>query len=413
MILKNMELFSREILTEIKPFLFRKEAIFIKGLRRVGKTSLMFLIKDFLITEKKISPQETYFFDLEDLEIRNDFNQNPQNIFSYISSSKDKKYVFIDEIQYLDHPSNFIKILTDHHQNLKIIASGSSSLDIKRKIQDSLVGRVFYFQLYPLNFFEFLNFKKLSFPEKTSPSKQKNINSLLEEYLKYGGMPSVVLEKNKKIKEALLNNYVNLYISKDIRNLTEIENISGFNKMTKILSSQIGNLLNKGEISNTLGLSYQTVNRYLNILDYTYILIFLEPFFKNIRSQLSKKNKIYFYDLGIRNALINNFNDLIYRTDSGALLENFIFLQLLSIFEKNLIYFYRNANKIEVDFIIENPSLAIEVKFKKFKSKKVFRNFDSLKDFKKFVVNLNFSQKNKSYDFIDWWSFLKLIKKIN
>lgn len=400
-----MKLKNRQILKKIKPFIKRKEAILIKGTRRVGKTSLLYLIKDILI-EQKISEKRIYFFDLEELDIREDFNNNPRNLLKYIINDKKKKYIFIDEIQYLDNPANFLKILTDHFPDLKIFTTGSSSLEIKSKIQDSLIGRVVYFHLYPLNFIEFLNFKKKIFNSEPAPAQKKQLDSLLQEYLQFGGMPEVVLERNKKLKQELLKNYINLYISKDIRNLVDIESISAFNKLTKILSGQTGSLLEKNEISNTLGIAFKTLNRYLDILQYSYIIILLVPFFSNLRSKLTKTPKIYFYDIGIRNSLVNNFNQFDLRPDKGALFENFIFLELASKFGMEEISFYRTVKKTEIDFVIESRKMTVEVKCKKYKTKKVFRVFDNLVDFNNKVVNLNFNKKLKNYEFIDWWRFL-------
>jgi len=401
-----MKLYNRQILDKIRPFIKRKEAILIKGMRRAGKTSLLYLLKDLLIKKQKIAKERIYFFDLEDLDIREDFNDNPRALLKYITGGKNKKYVFIDEIQYLDNPANFLKILTDYYPDLKIFATGSSSLEIKRKIQDSLIGRVAYFQLYPINFAEFLNFKNKNFPLEPSPAQKKQLDSLLEEYLLFGGMPEVVLEQNKKIKEELLKNYINLYVSKDIRALAEIENIGAFNKLLKILSGQTGALLEKNEISNTLGIAFKTVNRYLDILQYTYIIILLSPFFANLRSKLTKTPKIYFYDIGIRNSLINNFNKVVLRPDKGALFENFIFLELASKFGLEDIYFYRTAKQTELDFVVESKKITVEVKCKKYESKKVFRVFDSFGSFDNKVVNLNFNLKCKNYEFIDWWRFI-------
>ncbi|MCG2700590.1 ATP-binding protein [Candidatus Parcubacteria bacterium] len=401
-----MKLYNRQILDKIRPFIKRKEAILIKGMRRAGKTSLLYLLKDLLIKKQKIAKERIYFFDLEDLDIREDFNDNPRALLKYITGGKNKKYVFIDEIQYLDNPANFLKILTDYYPDLKIFATGSSSLEIKRKIQDSLIGRVAYFQLYPINFAEFLNFKNKNFPLEPSPAQKKQLDSLLEEYLLFGGMPEVVLEQNKKIKEELLKNYINLYVSKDIRALAEIENIGAFNKLLKILSGQTGALLEKNEISNTLGIAFKTVNRYLDILQYTYIIILLSPFFANLRSKLTKTPKIYFYDIGIRNSLINNFNKVVLRPDKGALFENFIFLELASKFGLEDIYFYRTAKQTELDFVVESKKITVEVKCKKYESKKVFRVFDSFGSFDNKVVNLNFNLKCKNYEFVDWWRFI-------
>jgi len=401
-----MKLYKRRILEKIEPFIGRQEAILIKGTRRVGKTSLLRLIENLLTRQLKIPKERIYFFDLEELDIREDFNENPRNLLKYVSGGKRKKYIFIDEIQYLDNPSNFLKILVDHCPDLKIFATGSSSLDIKRKIQDSLVGRAVYFQLYPLNFGEFLNFKGERFPASVTANQKRKLDNLLKEYLLFGGMPEIVLERNRKIKIELLKNYVNLYVSKDIRGLVEIDNLSAFNKLIKVLSGQTGCLLDKSEISNTLDISFKTLNRYLDILRHTYIIILLSPFFANLRSKLTKTPKIYFYDIGIRNSLIGNFGDVEFRPDKGTLFENFIFLELLSRFGLEDVYFYRTAKQTEVDFIVEAEKIAIEVKYKKYKDKQIFRVFDGFKNFDNQVVNLNFNMKLKNYAFIDWWRFI-------
>lgn len=406
-----MKLYKRLIFEKIEPFIKRKEAILIKGTRRVGKTSLLHLLENILIKDLKITKEKIYFFDLEELDIREDFNDNPRNLLRYISDTKGKKYVFIDEIQYLDNPANFLKILVDHYPDLKIFATGSSSLDIKRKIQDSLIGRVVYFQLYPLNFAEFLIFKNESFPLQTTENQKKQLDRLLEEYLLFGGMPEIVLEQSRKLKKELLKNYINLYVSKDIRNLVEIESIGSFNKLIKVLAGQDGCLLEKNEISNTLDIASKTLNRYLDILQHTFIIILLSPYFANLRSKLTKTPKIYFYDVGIRNSLLNNFNKIEFRVDKGALFENFIFLELLSKFGSDDVYFYRTTKQTEIDFIVESRKIAIEAKCKKYKEKKVFRAFDSFKDFDNKIVNLNFNMGIKNYSFIDWWKFIKQIGK--
>lgn len=408
-----MKLYKRQLLQKITAFINRKEAILIKGTRQVGKTTLLKLLENMLTEKFNINKNNIYFFDLEKLDIREDFNNNPENLLKYINSKTHKQYIFIDEIQYLDNPSNFLKILVDHHAQLKIFATGSSSLEIKRKIQDSLIGRVFYFQLYPLNFIEFLTFQNKKFPQKPTNLQKKQLDSLLKEYLTFGGFPAVVLEQNENTKKEMLKNYINLYISKDIRAITEIKNISSFNNLTKILAKQSGNLLNKNEISNTLNLSFKTVNKYLTILQYTYIIMLLLPFFNNIRSRLTKTSKIYFYDVGIRNALLNDFNDIDFRLDSGALFENFILLELLSKFNAEELYFYRNQQQTEIDFVVELSKLAIEVKYKKYKNIKIFRVFDLFKNFDNKIINLNFNLKLKNYEFIDWWNFIYCLNSAN
>ena len=407
-----MKMFNREILTEIKPFIKRPEAILIKGVRRVGKTTLLKLLKRQLKRKYKVQEKQIYFFDLEDLDLREDFNESPENLLKYIATdNRQRKYIFIDEIQYLNNPANFLKILVDHYPQLKFFVTGSSSLEIKRKIQDSLVGRVVYFQLFPLSFAEFLRFKqeeKLRPTAKMTKAQIKKSDRLLEEYLLFGGMPEIVLEKNVALKKRLLKNYVNLYITKDIKNLAEIKDLTAFNKLTKILASQIGNIFYKKDLSNRLDISLKTVQRYFDILKYTFLVISLPPYFSNVLSQLVKAKKIYFYDLGLRNALLNDFNKLEFRIDSGALFENFILLELLQRNELTDISYYRTQHGSEIDFILDSPEakMAVEVKYRKFKEKKVFKVFDNFPEFNNFVVNRNFNLALKNYTFIDWRNFL-------
>jgi hypothetical protein len=182
--------------------------------------------------------------------------------------------------------------------------------------------------------------------------------------------------------------------------------LSGFNNLCKILAGQSGNLLEKNEIANTLNMSSKTVNRYLDILQYTFVIILLNPFFNNIRSRLTKTVKIYFYDLGIRNALLNNFNNVEFRRDNGALFENFVYLELLNRYGAENIFFYRSQQKAEVDFIVESKKLALEVKYKKFKDKKIFKVFENFKGYKNFVVNLNYNLKLPNYEYMNWWKFI-------
>jgi predicted AAA+ superfamily ATPase len=413
-----MKLFLRDILKKIRPFYDRKEAVLIRGMRRVGKTTLLQLIKKELIAEKNISEKNIYFFDLEDLDLRDDFNQSPKNLLKYLENigDKKKKYVFIDEIQYLDNPSNFLKILVDHYPELKIFTTGSSSLEIKKKIQDSLVGRVMYFQLYPLNFSEFLLFKEeIILKENLTDNQKKKFDLLLEEFLIYGGMPEIVLENNIKIKKQLLKNYLNLYITKDIKNLTEIKNLSTFNKLAKILASQVGNVLNKSDLANRLDANLKTIERYFDILKHTFLVISLPPYFSNTVSQLIKSKKLFFYDLGLRNALLGDFTAMEFRNNNGAIFENFILLELLAKFAMEDIFFYRTQQGTEIDFVInsEKAKMTVEAKYSKLKKEKVFRVFKNFSEFDNQVVNLNFNRTMKGYQFIDWRRFLMKINELN
>ena len=364
-------LYPRKITEEIKKWLFEKEIIILNGPRQVGKTSLLKILKDELI-KAGVSEKTIFYLNLEELKILETLNQNPENILKYITSPEEKNYFFLDEIQYLDNPSNFLKHLHDKYAGkIKIVATGSSSLELKAKFQDSLAGRKVSFLVNPLAFEEFLSFKnfpRIDYLKKEElPLDIKNdFDNSLREYLIYGGMPAVVLQKDKNRKQKMLEEYVSAYVNKDIRAIGKIENIARFNALVKILSSQIGNLLNISELSDAVEISRRDTEKYLDLLEYTFVLDKISPFKKNIKKQVVKMPKIYFFDLGIRNAILGNFLDLESRHDGGHLFENFVFLELKSQ-RKNKIFFYRSISKAEIDFIIEEEAkiILMEVKYKK------------------------------------------------
>ncbi|MBU4360848.1 ATP-binding protein, partial [Patescibacteria group bacterium] len=336
-------LYPRKITQELKNWLFEKEIIILNGPRQVGKTSLLKLIEQELI-HKKIRKGQIFYLNLEEMKILDTLNNDPENIFKYIINPKEKNYFLIDEIQYLDNPSNFLKHLYDKYaEKIKIITTGSSSLELKAKFQDSLAGRKVSFSVNPLDFEEFLIFKNFPYlnylKKKELPLDiKKNFDNNLSEYLIYGGMPAIALQKNKTLKEKMLNEYVGTYINKDIRAIGKIENIAYFNNLMKILASQIGNLLNINELSNTTGISRRDIEKYLDLLEFTFVLDKILPFRKNTRAQVTKMPKIYFFDLGVRNAILGNFLDLTSRQDTGSLFENFVFLELKNK-AKNKIFF--------------------------------------------------------------------------
>lgn len=406
-------LYKREITEEIKGWLFKKEIIILNGSRQVGKTSLLKLLKDELI-KTGVAEKNIFYLNLEEIKIIEALNQNPENLLKYIIAPNEINYFFLDEIQYLDNPSNFLKHLYDKYAGkIKIIATGSSSLELKAKIQDSLVGRKMSFWINPLTFEEFLFFKSFSYFDylnKTDlpPNIKTVFDSALEEYLIYGGMPAVVLEKDAALKRKMLEEYVNDYINKDIRTIGKIENIARFNIAIKILASQIGNLLNVSELANTADISRREAEKYLDLLEFTFVLDRVSPFRRNIRSQLVKMPKVYFFDLGIRNAILGNFLSVNSRQDSGFLFENFIFLELKNKM-KNKIFFYRAASKAEIDFIIDRGEkiVLIEAKHKNLTKpidSRIIENFISRAGNvdKASVVNLSFNKKDDLIEYADY-----------
>lgn len=406
-------LYPRKILEKLKKWLPEKEIIILNGARQVGKTSILKLLKKELL-KNKISNSVIFYLNLEEIKVLDDLNCDPENLLKYITRKNEKNYFFIDEIQYLDNPSNFLKHLYDKYADkIKIIATGSSSLELKANFQDSLAGRKVSFLVHPLNFEEFLRFKKSLYldyldKEKLPADIKSHFDDTLKEYLIYGGMPAVVLQKDEGLKQKLLEEYVNTYINKDIRMIGKIENISDFNSLVKILSSQIGNLLNISELCNTLNIARRDAEKYLDLLEFTFVVNKILPFRNNIRVQITKMPKIYFFDIGIRNAILGNFLKLEDREDCGAVFENFVFMELTAG-DMDKIYFYRTVSKTEIDFIVEDSGTLslIEAKFKKLNKTidaRVIENFmKKVKNAKKAkVINLDFNYKDNNVGYVDY-----------
>jgi len=348
---------DRKIFNEIFSFVFSDDIIVIHGARQVGKTTLLKIIIQTLKDKEKISSNLLHYFDLEDISLLALCNSGVDNVLKYINlpqNTQNRFFLFIDEIQYLDNPTNFLKIFHDHHPECKLIVSGSSSFDIKKKFKDSLVGRTVDFELFTLDFDEFLIFKD----EKTDLTDldyisldivKKKLTDYFKEFLIYGGYPKIVLENSVKKKETYLKQIINTYIKKDIKDLANIKNISRFNNLLKILSSQTGNLLNVTELSSTIGISRQTLDDYLFILENTYVIKRITPYFKNIRTELTKMPKLFFEDTGLLNIL--RYGTFIDNID-GQLLENGIFSILRRNINSEFINFWRTKQKNEIDFVI-------------------------------------------------------------
>lgn len=364
---------ERKFLSKILNELSSREIVFLLGTRQVGKTTLSKLIA------KSSNFDTIFFFDFEDKEYRELFHtvsvKKLKQIFKLEAIDIEQKTLIIfDEIQLLDDPSNMLKILYDHFENLKIIATGSSSLQIKEKFSDSLAGRKKIYKIEPLDFDEFLRFKdedkllrlremfhqeedKLSLHALVTSQSQRFLE-LFEEYLLYGGYPEVVLLESREEKIEKLDSIASSYIQKDIKDLANIENIDGYNKLIQYLSINIGNMINLSSISTTIGLSLPTVKKYINLLQETFIIDELKPFFRNKNKEISKNGKLFFKDIGVRNLQIKNFNRLSYRTDIGELYENYLFNRLKSQNILSSLYMYRTQSKTEIDFVQIEESIA-------------------------------------------------------
>ena len=297
--------------------------------------------------------------------------KRPQNCeHPVLPPLNDKKttYVFIDEIQYLKDPSNFLKYHYDlGGDKIKFIVSGSASFYIDTKFKDSLAGRKRIFQLPTLTFEEFLVFKDKSELSsllfgKTIPQIYKNeLLNLQNEYMIYGGYPDVILEPDHKEKQLLLSEIADSYVKKDAIE-AGLKYPGAYLNILSFLSDITGSLLNTNSIAANFRLNVLTIESYIRLMKKSFHIVTIKPFFRNMAKELRKMPKVFFTDLGLRNHFINNFEPLMLRHDKGALFENFVFRLFYDKIRQDNIKYWRTQKQQEIDFII-NLKKAFKVKF--------------------------------------------------
>ncbi|MCG2701323.1 ATP-binding protein [Candidatus Parcubacteria bacterium] len=344
-------LIKRTLHQEITKYINSTEAIVVTGMRRVGKTTLLQMLFDELQTDNKL------FLDLE-----NPLNQKYFSVENYdaiidsfselgINSNK-QSYIFLDEIQSLPQIPSIIKYLIDHYQ-IKFFLSGSASFYIKNLFSESLSGRKYIFELSPFSFEEFLLAKKINPPVKKdviSESTHLFYTRYLNEYIRYGGFPGVVMESSFQEKIKKLEDIFSSYWS------LEVERLSDFRKKDKVrdfiflLMQRTGSRLDITKLSKELGVAKDTVNAYLSFLKDTYLISTINPFSTNRDTEIRSAKKIYFIDTGI----LNHFAKL----SEGSIFENACF-NLLS--QKGSVQYYQRKNGVEIDFIF-NEKTAYEIK---------------------------------------------------
>jgi len=347
----------------------------IVGARQTGKTTILRM----LFAEAKETGRPAYFINLENIEFLSLFNQSPENLLKVLPkpSKTESMAVFIDEIQYLDNPTHFLKYLYDTYgKALKLFVTGSSAFYMDEKFTDSLAGRKRIFTLYPLSFHEFLVFKERNDLRNLLPQifHQDNFRLLQEmpliyrndllllfsDYASFGGYPRVVLAGNEDEKKAVLEDLVYSGVKKDVLE-SGVKNPQKYYDLYKILCFQAGSLVNRSELAKTIQLSLPAVERYLYVMQKSFHLALIRSFHHNIRKEIVKLPKAYLLDTGIRNYLMGNFIDFALRIDKGPFLESLAFRQFLNRFPLDDIKFWRTQDKNELDFVIQDR-LAFEVK---------------------------------------------------
>ena len=328
-----LRLLEKRIVEKLK----KNQILLILGARQVGKTTLLDSIKNKFFDKKKVLYLNC---DIEeDLKII-----DTTSLIELRNLNKNIDLLIIDEAQRLDNPGLTLKIIYD---NLKtqIIVTGSSSFELKNKLSDSLTGRYLDFMLFPLSFKEV----------------QLQISNI-EKTIIYGLYPEVFLIKKNTDKVLFLNKIIESYLFKDILSFQRVRNSQALKDLLTALAYQIGSEVNENEFSKRLKIDRKTIISYLDILEKSFVIKRLYPYSKNPRREIGRRYKIYFVDLGIRNALIGDFNDFSLRKDSGVIWENFIVIEKIKFFEnrgelKDL-FFWRSYNGGEIDLIIKSKTTA-------------------------------------------------------
>lgn len=362
------------------------EVTLLTGSRQVGKTTLMRQLQDKL----QAKDRDFYHFNLEFGNYLDAFNASPLHLFDFVPRKKGKKsIVFIDEIQYLQNPSNFLKLLYDEYKNsVKLVVTGSSAFYIDEKFRDSLAGRKRLFHIKPVSFAEFVLYKKgkdhFEYLSKGLHPKHHipllaagEIEELFDEYLVFGGYPAVVRTDDVREKIDILTEISTSYVQKDLFD-NGVRKSGEFRMMLELMASQCCGQLNVNDLSKMVKATIPTLNNYLHLLQKSFHITLVKPFYNNYSKELVKMPKLFFQDNGFRNALLNNFSRLKTREDKGTLLENQTLQQLLQHYKDYDVRYWRTTEQNEVDFVMKDKK-ALEVKFKQdeFKESK-YKLFRSL-----------------------------------
>ncbi|MFH1674403.1 MAG: ATP-binding protein [Pseudomonadota bacterium] len=390
---------ERTIFSDLVKHLSKKEISVIIGPRQSGKTTLMEMLREHLDQRG----ERTLYLNL-DIEWDRPHFESQSALLKKIELELGKKrgFLFIDEIQRKENAGLFLKGLFDLKLPYKFIVSGSGSLELKEKIHESLIGRKRLFELTTITFEEFINHKtdykyKENLSEFCAIEKDKT-QQLLMEYMNFGGYPRVVMESEQTEKIQIIDEIYRSILEKDIAYLLKVDKTEAFNTLIKVLSSQIGNLINYSELSSTLSISYQTVKKYLWYSQKIFLLDLLSPYARNIRKEITRSPVPYFWDLGLRNYALGLFGHLSSPSECGFIFENLVFLMLKKQIKLSSakLHFWRTKDKAEVDFIIErgNRVTPIEVKFKSLQQEEIPRSLRSFiakyEPSEAYIINLNF-----------------------
>ncbi len=414
---------KREALSTILSWMNRPEVIAIKGPRQSGKTTLLEMLRG------KLKNKKVHYFSFEDRNVLLQFEKDPVE-FVKILLEKENIYIFLDEYQYAKDGGQKLKLIYDKFKdNVKIIIIGSNSLELESATSKYMVGRMLSINLYPLSFKEFLRTKEerfLSLWEKRieeikrgvlskDDPYEKEMRKNWEEYCLYGGYPAVVAEKDINLKKDLLYALIDNYINKDIVGLLNKEDIEKFRNLTQIVAGQTAQILSYNQLSGDTGVYFEKVKHFLSVLEETFLIKRIYPYYSNLTTELKKTPKCYFFDSGLRNAVISSYGDLKIRPDKGEVVESVVLVNIIAFLKREeRVSFWRTTGGAEVDFVVRKGKelFPIEVKYKKGKSSVSRSSYNFIENYKPskfFILTDGYWEKKKVKEtdiyFIPVWYF--------
>jgi len=337
---------SRELEKQLVQHFFRGKIIMLSGARQVGKTTLI----EMLLQKRK---EKVLYLNADETDVRELLTDTTSTSLKSIVGNN--KIVFIDEAQRVKNIGITLKLFADQIKDVQVIVTGSSSFDLASEINEPLTGRKYEFMLFPLSFSEMV--------EHHGHLEEKR---LLEHRLIYGYYPEIVTKPGEE--KELLKLLANSYLYRDLLTLEQIKKPVLLEKILRALALQLGSKVSYNEVAQLVNADQETVEKYIDLLEKSFVLFRLPAFSHNVRNEIKKGKKIYFYDNGIRNAIIGNFNLLINRNDTGALWENFLISERMKYLYYNNInvkrYFWRTVQQQEIDYIEEQERKLSAYEFK-------------------------------------------------
>lgn len=376
----------RQIEQNILNTLNKGKIAVVYGARRVGKTTLL---KNLFNPLK----QKITVLNCDESRVQDQLVPDSLAIKQIIGETGT---VIFDEMQYLANPGRILKIIADYLPNIRAIATGSSAFDLANKISEPLTGRHEQFTLYPF-----------SFAEIQSITESVDFTSKIQTCLIYGSYPAVFTSVSQDEKIQNIIQLTENYLYKDILSFDLVKNSHKIRELLLAIALQIGQEVSYHELGQRLGFNYKTVERYIDLLEKSFVLFRLPAFNRNRRNEISRKVKIYFYDCGVRNAIINNFNSLHLRADAGALFENYIIAEMVkkeSAFARRAnLYFWRTHAQQEIDVVMEKGGTLSAYEMKLSKPTRALTA----------PASFSASYPNSSYDIISLDNFQGIIKLLS